>query len=208
MRDPAMNTPLPIAAVILAAGHSVRMGSRDKLLLDIDGESMVRRAAMTVLGAGLDAVVVVQAGRTEVAAALSGLPLRIVENPRSEAGMSSSIGVGIQAIGAAFGAALIILADMPLISAALLTALADAFARANTDDAIVAPRFRGQRGNPVLWGCAHFDALRRLKGDSGARALLENCADRLHFVESPDDAVLVDVDTPQDHERLRSARAS
>jgi molybdenum cofactor cytidylyltransferase len=202
-----MKTSLPIAAVILAAGHSVRMGTRDKLLLDIDGESMVRRAAMTALGAGLDVVVVVQAGRTEVVAALSGLSLRIVENPLSKAGMSSSIGVGIQAIGAAYGAALIMLADMPLISPALLTALGDAFARANCDDAIVAPRFRGQRGNPVLWGCANFDALRRLSGDSGARGLLETCGDRLHFVESPDDTVLVDVDTPQDHERLRSARA-
>jgi molybdenum cofactor cytidylyltransferase len=196
-----------IAAVVLAAGKSARMGaSGNKLLMEWDGEPLVRRAARAALDSGIDEVfVVIPAGATEIASTLRNLHVRVVENAGHAEGIASSIRCGIGAVTPACNGALVLLADMPLISPRHLSMLLSAFAA--TDDtaaSVVVPCHRGQRGNPVLWGRDHFSELMRLHGDIGARDLLAHRNVCMIRVETGDDAVLVDIDSPQDWARLHS----
>ncbi len=178
------------------------MGAANKLLLQWDGEPVVRRAARAALDAGIDEVIVVVAENDEAMfGALRDLRVRIVANRNSAEGMASSIRAGIAAVSVARSGALLMLADMPLVGPRHILPLLEAFATA-TDEAIVVPRFHNRRGNPVLWGRAHFDELETLTGDAGARGLLARHADRVVRVEVPDDAILVDFDTPQDWSSL------
>jgi molybdenum cofactor cytidylyltransferase len=198
-----------IAAVVLAAGASTRMGAHNKLLMTWEGESLVRRAVRAARGAGIDdIVVVVPSGAEEITEALRDQPVRIMENPDHAQGIASTIRTGIGAVAPAYTGAVVLLADMPLVSARHVSLLLDAFATARSESSIVVPYHRGERGNPVLWGRDHFDELTQLRGDVGARTLLERRRSCVVRVESADDAVLVDVDTPQDWARLHTAAAS
>jgi molybdenum cofactor cytidylyltransferase len=203
-----MNAPR-IAAIVLAAGGSARMGARNKLLMAWEGEVLVRRAVRAAQDAGIgDIIVVVSARNEEVIRAVHDLPVRIVENGDHAQGIASSIRAGIGVVAPTPAGALMLLADMPLIATRHVVQLVEAFAAAKGDSAIIVPFHRGQRGNPVLWGRDHFSELMHLSGDIGARTLLERHAQCVVRVESPDDAVLVDVDSPQDWARLNMAAAS
>jgi molybdenum cofactor cytidylyltransferase len=183
------------------------MGIDNKLLMAWQGEALVRRAFSAAHDAGIDEIIIVAPARDDdVIHAVSDLPVRIVENTDHVEGIASSIRAGIGAVAPTCAGALILLADMPLIAARHVVQLVAAFAAANSGSVIVVPYHAGQRGNPVLWGRDHFGELMQLRGDVGARALLERCGDRVVRVESPDDAVLVDVDSPQDWARLRAAK--
>jgi molybdenum cofactor cytidylyltransferase len=191
-----------IAAIVLAAGSSRRMGAVNKLLLEYAGEIAVRRAARAALDAGInDVIVVIAAGDDHIVGTLHGLRVRIVENPDHAEGIASSIRAGVAAVAPAHAGALVMLADMPLIAPRHLLPLLEAFVER---ESIVVPYYCGRRGNPVLWGRDYFGELTTLSGDVGARALLERHSDRVIRIEAPDDAVLVDVDTPQDWTNLRA----
>ena len=195
-----------IAAIVLAAGNSERMGAGNKLLMKWEGELLVRRTVRAACDAGMDdIVVVVPASDDEVSGAVRDLQVQIVENADHSQGIASSIRTGIEAVDPARTGALVLLADMPLIAAHHIFPLLEAFAAAKSKSSIVVPWHRGRRGNPVLWGRDHFGELVQLRGDVGARALLERHADRVIRIESPDDAVLIDVDSPQDWARLHAA---
>jgi molybdenum cofactor cytidylyltransferase len=202
-------TALRIAAIVLAAGNSARMGAGNKLLMAWEGELLVRRAVRAAREAGLDDIIVVVPERDEeVICAVRDLPVRIVENADHAEGIASSIRAGIGAVAATYAGAVVLLADMPLVAAPHIAQLVEAFAAAQKESSIIVACHRGQRGNPVLWGRSHFSELMRLRGDVGARALLERHGDCVIRVESTDDAVLVDVDSPQDWARLHPAAAS
>jgi len=191
----------PLAAVILAAGRAARMGQL-KQLLPVDGRPMVRRVAEAVCAAGVDQVVVVVGAQAEaVAAALAGLPLEIVVNDAWAEGMSTSLRAGLRALRPAIKAALIVLADQPALTPGLLRTLIDRY-RAG-DAPIVVPRYRGKRGNPVLWDRAFFPELLAIEGDRGGRDLLHRHRGQVAWVEVDDPAVLLDVDTRRDYENLR-----
>lgn len=194
-----------VAAIVLAAGSSRRMGAVNKLLLEYAGEIAVRRAVRAALDAGIDdVIVVIAAGDEQIVDTLHGLRVRIVENADHAEGIASSIRVGVAAVAPSYAGALVMLADMPLIAPRHLLLLTKAFVER---ESIAVPYYRGQRGNPALWGRDYFSELMTLSGDVGARALLERHSDRVIRVEVPDDAVLIDFDTPQDWARL-DAQAS
>lgn len=178
------------------------MGAVNKLLMEYEGENVVRRAMRAALGAGInDVIVVIAAGDDQIVDTLHGPRVRIVENPDHAEGIASSIRVGVAAVAPSYAGALVMLADMPLIAPRHLLLLTKAFVES---ESIVVPYYRGQRGNPVLWGRDYFSELMILGGDVGARALLERHFDRVIRVEAPDDAVLIDFDTPQDWARLHA----
>jgi molybdenum cofactor cytidylyltransferase len=189
---------MSVAAVVLAAGLSRRMGPRNKLLMrDASGQPMVTRVVVSSLASRADPVIVVtghEAGA--ISESLTGLPVHLVHAPNYAQGMSASLQAGIAALPNAAGGALICLGDMPLVSAALLNRLISAF-EAATHPAIVVPLCDGVRGNPVLWGHAFFGAVATLSGDQGARTLLAAFAGNVVTVETGDDAVLRDFDTPE-----------
>jgi molybdenum cofactor cytidylyltransferase len=189
------------AAVILAAGNASRMG-QPKQLLDWGGRPLVRLVAEVALAAHLlPTTVVVGAARREVAAALAGLPLHIVENPNYLEGQSTSLRAGVAALPPGVGAALVLLGDQPFVSATIVERLVAEWRHSQA--AIVAPVYAGQRGNPVLFTRAIFPELLAVRGDQGARAVLAADPSRVRLVPFDDDRPLADVDTPEDYEKLR-----
>lgn len=193
-------TPRPaasrVAAVVLAAGRSRRMGDANKLLAEVDGVPMVRRVTETVIRAGLDPVVVVLGHDSDrVRRALDGLPARFTVNRRYATGIGSSVGAGIVAVGGSVDGAMIVLGDMPWITVPHLRALVKAFAPAE-GRGICVPVVGGKRGNPVLWGARYFAELQTLGGDVGARHLLAEHTGDVCAVRVSGDGVLRDVDTP------------
>jgi len=195
---------MPVAAVLLAAGGSRRMG-QSKQLLPIDGQPMVRRVAQTVCQAGLaQVVVVVGAEGDRVARALAGLDLEIVHNQAWAQGMSTSVRAGMEALQPEIEAALLVLADQPGLTIDALAALVEAY-RA-TRAPIGAPYYRGRRGNPVLFARSLFADLGQVEGDQGGRALLVRHEQEVARVDLDDVAILLDVDTRQDYEGLCSEK--
>ncbi len=126
-----------------------------------------------------------------------GRPVTVVENPAYRDGLSTSIRAGVGALPAGFDAVVFLLADMPRVRATHIDRLISAFAKAGRPS-ICVPTHGGRQGNPVLWGADYLPDLLALAGDVGGRALLARHADRVHEVEMPDDAVLIDVDQPSD----------
>ncbi len=194
---PRASGPRRLAAIVLAAGRSTRMGGSNKLLVPIDGKPMVRHAVEAAISAGIGEIVVVTGHmREEVEAALSGLPVRFVHNPRFSEGLSTSLKAGVKALSREVDGAFVLLGDMPRIGPEHLRALAAAFEPA-AGRGIVVPVRDGRRGNPVLWGRAFFSTFAGLEGDSGARALIDQFAEAVAEVAMPDGASLLDVDTPE-----------
>jgi molybdenum cofactor cytidylyltransferase len=190
-----------IAAIVLAAGASTRMG-RQKLTLPMpDGRPLVRLAVEQVLAAGLDETVVVLGGDAEaVSAVLAGLPVRTVANPRYAEGQSTSLRAGLDALRPGTEAVVIALGDQPLPDPGVVRRLVAAFRE--TGRPIVVPVYRDGRGNPVLFGSALFDELRAVTGDQGGRGVIAGDPDRV--AEVPVDAPMpTDIDTPQDYEAAR-----
>lgn len=186
-----------IAGMVLAAGGSTRMGGPNKLLADIDGKPLIRRVGEAISGADLfETLIVTGRDLHEIEQALKGLPVRFVHNYRYEAGLSSSLKRGIGALDASIEAAVICLGDMPDVGADLIRRLAAAYAPKAGKD-IVVPVRGGKRGNPVLIGRRHFSAIKKLKGDVGARDVIKAHPDRVIEVEAGDDGAFVDLDTPE-----------
>jgi len=198
---PAPVRPLSarVAAVVLAAGASRRLG-RPKVLLDLGGRTLLARAVAPHLEAGLDPVVVVLGhGASEVRAA-AALPvdgrLRIVVNDGWEEGMASSIRAGVAAVGDA-DAVLIALGDQPELTAGRVRAVVEAW---DGRAPVVAPEGEGRPAHPILFARALFPELQALRGDTGARAVVERHQEAAIRLSLPQ---LRDVDTAEDYRALR-----
>lgn len=192
---PASKAAPRIAAVVLAAGQSRRMGST-KQLAAIGGIAMVRRTVEAVETSAVDSVVVVTGHEAEaVGVALKGLPVTIVRNPDHALGLSTSLKAGIEALPVDTDAALIVLGDMPGVGAGEIDRLIAAFDPAE-GRGIVVPVHAGKRGNPVLWARAFFAEMARLSGDAGAKHLLAEFGEAVVEVELGE-GVLTDIDTPE-----------
>jgi molybdenum cofactor cytidylyltransferase len=186
-----------VAALVLAAGQSRRMGARNKLLEEVDGSVMVRRAAENVLTSQAGPVVVVTGHEAErVRAALSDLDVVFAHNPDYAEGLSTSLRAGLGKLDAAVDGALVCLGDMPQVGAEQLDALIAAFDPVE-GRSICVPVVGGKRGNPVLWGAEFFAQMGGVAGDVGARHLIGENAEVLCEVPADGDGVLLDIDTPE-----------
>ena len=196
-----------IPAVVLAAGKSSRMGRTKALLpLGSSGETFLGRIIRVLREGGADAVVVVIGG--DAAAVRASLPrddqVSSVENPRYEDGQLSSLMVGLAAVEQRHGnveAVMVTLVDLPLISAATVRAVRDAFL-ANPGAPMVRPR-RGERhGHPVIFNRSMFGELRRSDPSKGAKPVVHAHAAEEVNVDVDDDGAFIDIDTPEDYERF------
>lgn len=193
-----------VAGLLLAAGQSRRMQGPNKLLAEVGGKPLVRRAAERLLASRARPVVVVTGHqRGEVEAALAGLSVSFAHNADYAEGLSTSLRAGVAALPADVGAVLVCLGDMPGIDTPLIDALIAAF-DPERGRLIVVPTYAGKRGNPVLWARRFFPELQNLQGDVGARHLIGAYADVVAEVPVTDAQVFADVDTP---EALANARA-
>jgi len=204
-REPAGPAPphAPrIAALVLAAGQSRRMGTVNKLLIGVDGMPMVRHVVAAVRAAHLAPVIVVTGHERErVQAALRDLPVAFVDNPDFAEGLSSSLKAGLAALPADTDGVLVCLGDMPRVAAADIERLVAAFNPVE-GRAIIVPTRNGKRGNPVLWAKRFFPEMRHVAGDVGARHLIGASPEAVAEVEMSSDGVLTDIDTPQALARL------
>ncbi|UFN50347.1 molybdopterin-binding/glycosyltransferase family 2 protein [Roseomonas sp. OT10] len=195
-----------VAAVILAAGLSRRMGPRNKLLVpDAAGVPMVARVADHALASAAEPVIVVTGHQHEaVEQALAGRPLRLAHAPGHAEGLSASLRAGLAAVPEEAEGVLVLLGDMPLVSGAVLDRLIEGFDPV-AGRAIVQPVHAGRPGNPVLWSREFLPEMRALSGDAGAKRLLERHAARVARVEVADDSVLRDFDTAESLQALAEA---
>ncbi|SEP25960.1 molybdenum cofactor cytidylyltransferase [Halogranum amylolyticum] len=184
-----------VAAVVLAAGVGSRFDGGNKLLVGVDDDPLVRRATETVCAAAVDPVVVVLGHDAErVREALTGLPVETVTNPRYDAGQSTSVAVGVDALPVDVEYAVFALGDMPDVTVETVDRLVAA-ARETDADAVV-PTYEEQRGNPVVFHRRRFDALAAVDGDRGGRALFDDSTVTRLAVD--DSGVHRDVDTRDD----------
>jgi molybdenum cofactor cytidylyltransferase len=197
-------------AIVLAAGRSQRMGEH-KLLLPLGGQPLVAYSVEAACASTADVIIVVLGHAADnVRAALPPGRYHTVVNQAYASGMASSLRVGIRALVAAnrsmgdapLAGAAIALADQPLVSAGLFDALFAAAASA--PDAIVVASYAGEHGQPVLFPAGMFPELERVAGDQGGREVLAQHAERVRLVEWPDTRAALDIDRPEDYERMTS----
>ena len=193
-----------MAGVVLAAGASRRMGpGRNKMLLELAGESLVRRAARRALAAGLAPVVVVLGHEADRArAALAGLPVEIALNPDFTGPTSTSLHAALDVLGEDVNAAVVVLGDMVHVSEA---ALAEVVSRARSSDApLVVSRYGDVTAPPLLFLRSLFGELRAWTGEGCGKAVVQAHQHEALYVDRPAD-VLVDVDTPEDFQDAQNS---
>ena len=170
-----------------------------KLLLVLGGQPIVRWSVEALRPHVDDLVVVTGGGGEAIRAALAGLDVRFVENPRPEAGQGSSIAVGASALRAGTEAVIVALGDQPRVPPDVVPALLAAWRR--TGKSIVAPTYQGVHGTPVLFAADVFGELAALDGDAGARGVVAVRRERVARVAFEHE-MPADVDTPEDFARL------
>ena len=199
-----------IAAVVLAAGQSRRMGKVNKLLASVDGKPMVAHVIESLQASQARPLAVVTGH--DYAAVEAALPPRsregrgftLAHNPDYASGLSSSLRRGLAALPEDIDGVLVCLGDMPRVSPAIVNRLIAAF-NPLEGRAICVPTWQGKRGNPVLFARRFFPEMQEIAGDTGARALIGEHAEVVCEVPMDDDAVLLDVDTPEALEALSAS---
>lgn len=178
------------------------MGGINKLLLPVGGMPLVRRVARVLLRAGLrPVVVVVGAGADAIREALDGLPVRLVENPRHPQGMGTSVSAGVAALGAQVATVAVTVADLPLLRARDVRALAEALAA--SERGIAVPVYGGRRGHPVFFALGPYRRLLEgLGGDEGAREILRARPGDVLEVAVNHPGGFDDLDTPEAYRRF------
>ncbi|WP_325166403.1 molybdopterin-binding/glycosyltransferase family 2 protein [Thermohalobaculum xanthum] len=197
-----------ISAVLLAAGASRRMEGADKLTEMAGGRPLLARAAAALAASAVEEVVaVLRPGDSARAAALQGLGVRVIENPRAADGMGTSIAAGVAALAPGIDAAMIALGDMPDLDPADIDRLIAAFDPAEGRAIVRARGAEGAPGHPVIFGRRFFEPLRALEGDAGARAVIAEHPEFVVDVTLSGRSALTDLDTPQDWEAWRARQA-
>lgn len=196
-RDEPAKAGRSIAALVLAAGKSSRMGGPNKLLENIAGRPLVRIVAEAALGSKARPVIVVTGHqREQVESALAGLSVTFAHNPHFADGLGTSLKAGIAALPAAADGVIVCLGDMPQVDAPLIDRLIGAF-DPDKGALVVIPTIDGKRGNPVVWSRRFFPDLMAVEGDVGARYLISRYAEAVTEVPLIGTAALTDVDTPE-----------
>jgi molybdenum cofactor cytidylyltransferase len=186
------------AGIVLAAGGSARYG-QPKQLSDYRGKPFVRAVAETALAAGLSPIFVVTGAQAErVESVVSDLSVTCVHNAAWVEGQSTSIQAGLARLQLPSGAVVFLLADQPHVRPDVINALVERHSQGLSS--IVAPRVAGRRANPVLFDRRTFKDLLSLKGDVGGRGIFSRY--EVEYVEWRDPSLLLDVDKPEDYQRL------
>jgi molybdenum cofactor cytidylyltransferase len=189
-----------IWAILLAAGQATRFG-RCKQLMPIGGQPLLAHVLGTLRRSRVDEIVVVLgAYADEIRRQVDFEGARVVLNPDYAAGMSTSIQAGLRALAPTADAAMIVLADQPLVTTATLDMLIGEYRR--TGAQVILPTYNGFRGNPVVVDRTLFPEMMEIRGDTGCRAIFGDHSDSIVKVAVDDSGVLTDIDTPEDLERV------
>lgn len=187
-----------VAAVILAAGSSKRMGNVNKLLALWQGKALVRHVVETAKNSIVEEVIVVTGHQSDaIELALEGLDVRFVHNPDYKEGMASSLKSGIRSVGKNQTGIAVLLADMPQLKGETLNQIVTGFLQAD-GRSICIPICGSRQGNPVIWPKEFFPEILTLSGDKGARELIKKYKNRVLEIPCEDHGTLIDFDTPED----------
>lgn len=189
----------PVAGILLAAGMSTRMGT-NKMLLEIDGESLLRRTTKRGLEAGLDPLFVVLGHEAKRAQEeIADLPCDVVINEEYERGIASSLRAGVAALSPECGAAVVFLADMPHVTPKMLAALVSHYVR--TGARLVASQYGEVKAPPVLYDASLFPELSAVSDARCAQQVVKRHLDEAVVLAWPE-ARLEDLDRPEGLARL------
>ncbi|HEV8580474.1 MAG TPA: nucleotidyltransferase family protein [Thermoanaerobaculia bacterium] len=191
----------PVAGILLAAGTSSRMGS-NKLLFELNGESVLRGAVRRALAGGLSPLVVVLGHEAEKARReLDGVPCQMVINPNYEQGINSSLKTGVSTVPADVSAAMVMLADMPFVTPEMITAMIDRYR--SSEAPLVISDYEGVNAPPMLYDRSLFGELLTMTGEGCGRQVVKRHREEAEVMSWPA-AALADIDVPEDYTRLRS----
>jgi molybdenum cofactor cytidylyltransferase len=201
--EPIHEVQRPIAALILAAGMSRRMGQPKVLLPWTRKHTILEHIISQLSLARVDHITVVTGNRAgEVRRRAAAQGVEVVHNPDYETGeMLSSLKAGLKALPAHIAAALVVLGDQPRIQPRVVNQLAMAYAEGRGP--IVAPRFESQRGHPILIDRRYWQEFLALPADAAPRDVINHYKDQVAFVDVDTDSILGDVDTPEDYQQER-----
>lgn len=191
-----------VAAILLAAGESRRMGPVNKLTLAVHGVPLLRRTAQVLLRSALIEIVVVLGHEAETARALlCDMPLRLVDNPHFAEGRMTSVHCGMQALHKPCDGVMVCLSDQPLLESLDVDTLIRGFLQ-DCPRSVLVPTYQGRRGNPIVLAHRHREAI--LAGDRnlGCKRLIEKHPDLVWPMAMDNDHCVFDLDTPEDYARL------
>ncbi len=203
--EPVYEVRRPVAALVLAAGKSSRMG-QSKVLLPWGRETVLEAIIRQLYMARVEHIVVVTGHEADrVASIAERYGVSIVHNPDYESGeMLSSLQAGLRALDARYDGALVVLGDQPQLQSYVVARLIETYA--SSDKGIIIPSYEMRRGHPVLFGRRHWRSLLELPAGSAPRDLVNINADDIAYVNVITDSILQDIDTPEDYQRaLRRA---
>ncbi len=193
-----------IMGLLLAAGSSKRMGKKNKLLTEIDGNKMIVHVAEQIQQSKVDEITVVTGHEADqIKLALNHVITKFVYNPNFTKGLTTSLKTGLKHISDDIDGVIIFLGDMPLIKAHHINQIIEAF-NPTEGRSICVPIHGRKRGNPVLWGKQYLREILSIKGDIGARQLFEKYSDQISEIIIDTDVVLFDVDTPERLKELKT----
>ena len=186
-----------LSAITLAAGKSSRMG-RPKQLMPWRQGTIVEQTVDNLLDSEADEVIVVVGYKAEeVKRALADKPIKLAVNPYFEQGVSKSIIIGLGLVDSQAQAVMIVLGDQPLINSRVIDSLIEEFYKG--DKGIVVPAYQGRRGHPVVFGMKYKEELLGLRGDVGARRIIEAHAWDTLEVPVNCKSICIDIDTMEDY---------
>lgn len=189
-----------ISAIVLAAGESTRMGF-PKLLLPIKGKSLLQHVIDNALQSKVgEVIVVLGAEATKLRREIKQSQVQIIENASYKEGLSTSLKAGLQAVSPQAQAVLILLGDQPLISHDIIDALIDKYEESGS--IMVAPVYKGKRGNPVLFDSSLIPELSRVTGDKGGREIIEKHPAQLATVDFESTITGTDIDSWEDYREV------
>ncbi|MCA0325562.1 MAG: nucleotidyltransferase family protein [Proteobacteria bacterium] len=201
----------PIAAVLLAAGAGSRFGHRPKSLLQRDGQPLLARQIALLAQAGLERIVVVLGHHAEQLAPVvqaahrtlpTGVKLESVRNPNPDVGPGSSLRTGLAALGPELQSVMVLLADQPLLQAADIVAVQQAWRARGEGVDLVMPTHEGQPGHPLVFGRALRQWLTEHPDTTGVRDWRRTHPERVQALPVDHPRTTCDIDTEADLQAL------
>ncbi len=186
-----------LSAILLAGGESKRMGKL-KQLMPLGKSTILEQAIDNLLSSTADEVIVVVGYKAEeITKAIAAKPVKIIANPNYQQGMSTSIITGLILVDPRAEAVMLALGDQPMVNSQTINQLIAEFH--NHDKGIALPTYRGKRGHPVIFATKYKAELLKLKGDIGAKEIIEHHPQDVLEVSVGSEGVITDIDTEEDY---------
>ncbi len=191
-----------IAAIVLAAGQSRRMGNENKLFLPLENRSVIQQVVANLEGSKVSQIFVVTGHQQDmVREELEDTSVTFVNNPEYSNGLSTSLRTALAVLPQEVNGILVCLGDMPFVRSQHINALVDSFDSV-TERQICVPTFNGKRGNPVLWDRRYMQEMMEVRGDVGAKHIIGDYEEYVTEVELGDPGVVTDIDTPEAYSKF------